>query len=80
MNARDHIRSRDLNLILCNETCVMQFAYLALTFAPLYTTMDFDEDNGKAGIRSIGMFEIVGRAMGITFPKKCPSNKLYRSF
>ena len=80
VDPRNHIRSRDRNLILCNETCVIQFAYLTVTYAPLYATMDFDENNGKAGIRTIGMFEIIGRAMGITFPTKCPSNRLYQSF
>ena len=80
VDVRKHISSREMNLLLCNETCVIQFAYLMMTFAPLFTTMDFDENNGSAGIRTIGMFEIIGRACGLRFPQKRPSNGLYGSF
>ena len=59
---------------------MIQFIYLATTYAPLFTTMDFDENNGKVGVRPIGMFEILGRACGLHFPQKCPSNGLYQSF
>ena len=68
MSTRKHIRSHEPNLILCNETCPIQIAYLEGSFAPLYATMDFDEKSGKAGVRAIGMFEIIGRSCGITFP------------
>ena len=68
MDARKHIKSNEPNLILCNETCAIQFAYLEGQHAPLFTTMDFDEQSGKAGVRAIGMFEIIGRACGIRFP------------
>ena len=42
VSARKHIRSSQPNLILSNETCPIQFAYLEGNFAPLYATMDFD--------------------------------------
>ena len=80
VNPRKHIRSREANLLLSNETCVIQFIYLATTYAPIFSTMDFDEESGRAGVRAIGMFEIIGRACGLRFPQKCPSNYLYRSF
>ena len=80
VDARKHIRSKDLNILLCNETCIIQFVYLMTTYAPLFTTMDFDDKSGKAGIRALGMFEIVWRACGIKFPEKRPANELYPSF
>ena len=68
VSARKHISSSQPNLILCNETCPIQFAYLEGSFAPLYATMDFDQKTGRAGVRAIGMFEIIGRACGLRFP------------
>ena len=68
VDARKHIRSHDLNILLCNETCVIQYIYLMEAYAPLFVTMDIDEKTGKGGLRALGMFEVVFRAMGIRFP------------
>ena len=80
VDARKYIRSHELNLLLCNETCVIQFIYLLVTYAPLFTTMDFDDKTGKEGVRALSNFEVLSRACGIKFPEKRPSNQLYRSF
>ena len=42
--------------------------------------MDFDEKNGKAGVRALGSLEIISRACGLHFPQKRPSNQLHQSF
>ena len=50
------------------------------TYAPLFITLDFDENSGKAGLRPIQMFEIVKRACGIQLPQNKPTKSLYFSF
>lgn len=75
-----HVIDTDLNLIICNDTCAVQYIYLLTTYCPLFVTMDFDEATGKPGLRALGRFDLIKRAIGLVFPQRVRGNLLHQSF
>jgi hypothetical protein len=59
-------------LILCNHINPLDFVFLAHHYCPIFTkvVMYTDSDGKKrAGVRELGVFEVVTHAMGIKFPQ-----------
>lgn len=42
--------------------------------------MDFDQLSGKAGLRPLGIFETMRRAIGIVHPQRVAAQSLHASF
>ena len=67
-------------LIVANDTSLLEFLWLQVTFSPVFVVMDFDEKTKKAGLRPVGRLELIKRACGITFPARVDGGLLYKSF
>lgn len=63
---RDVIQSGDL--ILSNQTSVLDFLFLEFAYSPVFTAIAFDSETGQVGLRKVGMFETLTFALGLKFP------------
>lgn len=68
-----------MTIILSNEGSIADFIYLAMTFSPLFVSVDFvDGNKDKVGIRALTGWQLIKRAIGVTLPQEHPN--LYSSF
>ena len=75
-----HMSNSEPTLIVANDTSVLQYLWLQVTFSPVYVVMDFNDKTNKAGLRPVGRLELIKRACGITFPAKVDGGLLFKSF
>ena len=68
-----------MTIILSNEGSVADFIYLAMTFSPLFVSIDFvDSKKDKMGLRPLTGWQLIKRAIGVTLPQE--HQNLYSSF
>ena len=68
VDRKKYIYPNEATLIIANDTSVLEFLWLQVSYSPVYVTMDYDVKSGKAGLRPIGRGELIHRACGINFP------------
>lgn len=66
LRVQDRVKSGDV--IICNNVSFIDYLFLELSYAPLYTAVAINRQTGKFGIRKLGVLEITGHAIGIKFP------------
>jgi 1-acyl-sn-glycerol-3-phosphate acyltransferase len=68
LQVTDKIKSGDI--ILCNNACFIDYLFLEMAYSPLFTAVAINRENGKLGLRKLGMLEIMMHAIGIKFPQE----------
>ena len=80
VNRWQYMSNSEPMLIIANDTSLLEFLWLQVTFSPVYVVMDFDDKTNKTGLRPVGRLELIKRACGITFPARVDGGLLYKSF
>jgi len=75
LKVNDNVKAGDV--IICNNTSIIDFIYLELAYSPLFTVVAIDEVTKKHGFRKLSLLEIPFHAMGLKFPSEVASNKVY---
>ncbi len=65
LQVKDTIAKGDV--IIANSICAIDYIFLEMAYSPTYTAVCFN-DKGKYGLRKVGIFEVLGQAIGIKFP------------
>ena len=68
MRTSEYIRESDSTIIIANEASLIDYAYLASLCQPMFVAVDIIDEH-KLGLRAMGRFEIISRAMGIKLPQ-----------
>lgn len=70
------VKKLDGDVIICNQTCFIDWVYLVLNYSPIFTKIVIMrvQGNKKVGLRPLGYFETVFHALGIKFPEVIESN------
>ena len=64
-------------MIICNNVSVLDYLFLEMAYAPLYTAVAINRESGKYGFRKVALWEIVFYAMGIKFPQEVGRAQFY---
>ena len=78
------MKKLDGEVIICNQTCFVDWVYLVLNYSPIFTKIVIMrvQGNKKIGLRPLGYFETVFHALGIKFPEvmeSTPNGGVYYS-
>jgi hypothetical protein len=66
LTVRDVIREGDV--ILSNQVSLLEFIFFEMAYSPMFTAIARRAQDGRYGLRKIGMLELPLYAMGIKFP------------
>lgn len=64
-------------MIICNNVCLIDYLYLELSYAPLFTAVAINKKTGKFGFRKLGLLEIPFYAMGLKFPQEVDDGQMF---
>ncbi|CDW91471.1 UNKNOWN [Stylonychia lemnae] len=73
----DKITSNDV--IICNNVSLIDYLFLEMAYAPLFTAVAVNKQTGKYGFRKLSMLEIPFHAIGIKFPQEVDSSQCFES-
>eukprot|EP00347_Sterkiella_histriomuscorum_P002985 403366042 len=75
LSVKDTISGGDI--IISNNVSLIDYLFLELCYAPLYTQVAINRQSGKFGFRVIGMLEVLRCAIGIRFPQEVDNGSFY---